>query len=563
MNNLIEKISQGLAAEKADIVLRGGKVFDLITGDFLTGDVAICGDTIVGTCENYSGKKIIDVSDMILVPGFIDTHLHIESSMVTPFEFERCVLPLGVTTAICDPHEIANVVGVDGVKYFQEASEQTIMDIFVQLSSCVPSTSMETSGANINSFDLERLKGHSSNIGLSEMMNYPGVINLDDEIIRKLELFSGGHIDGHAPQLSGKALNAYIAAGIKTEHEATSKSEALEKLQKGMRILVREGSVSKDLKSLHTLINDYTSPYICLCTDDRNPLDIQEYGHIDFMVRTLIEMGVSPLNAYRSASLSASEAFGLNDRGIIAPGKKADIVILDNLEECSAKTVICGGKVIDENLFSNVKRVNPIGLNSVKSKDLNKSDFITKDKIQNTNVIGIIEGKIITEHILEDIPIIDGDKAPDISRDLVRVSVIERHGKNNNIANGFVRGFGLKKGAVASTVAHDHHNIVSIGVEYEDMALACNRIKEIDGGFVIASQGKIISELPLPIAGLMSLESFETVRNQLVELRKSAKDLGIILEEPFLQLAFLALPVIPSLKITDFGMVDVEKFKII
>ena len=563
MNNLIEKISQGLAAKKADIVLRGGRVFDLITGDFLEGDVAICGDTIVGTCENYSGKKIIDVNDMILVPGFIDTHLHIESSMVTPFEFERCVLPLGVTTAICDPHEIANVVGVDGVKYFQEASEQTIMDIFVQLSSCVPSTSMETSGANINSFDLERLKGHSSNIGLSEMMNYPGVINLDDEIIRKLELFSGGHIDGHAPQLSGKALNAYIAAGIKTEHEATSKSEALEKLQKGMRILVREGSVSKDLKSLHTLINDYTSPYICLCTDDRNPLDIEEYGHIDFMVRTLIEMGVSPLNAYRSASLSASEAFGLNDRGIIAPGKKADIVILDNLEECRAKTVICGGKVIDENLFSNVKRVSPIGLNSVKSKDLNKSDFITKDKIQSTNIIGIIEGKIITEHILEDIPIIDGDKAPDISRDLVRVSVIERHGKNNNIANGFVRGFGLKKGAVASTVAHDHHNIVSIGVEYEDMALACNRIKEIDGGFVIASQGKIISELPLPIAGLMSLESFETVRNQLVELRKSAKDLGIILEEPFLQLAFLALPVIPSLKITDFGMVDVEKFKII
>ena len=563
MNNLIEKISQGLAAKKADIVLRGGRVFDLITGDFLEGDVAICGDTIVGTCENYSGKKIIDVNDMILVPGFIDTHLHIESSMVTPFEFERCVLPLGVTTAICDPHEIANVVGVDGVKYFQEASEQTIMDIFVQLSSCVPSTSMETSGANINSFDLERLKGHSSNIGLSEMMNYPGVINLDDEIIRKLELFSGGHIDGHAPQLSGKALNAYIAAGIKTEHEATSKSEALEKLQKGMRILVREGSVSKDLKSLHTLINDYTSPYICLCTDDRNPLDIEEYGHIDFMVRTLIEMGVSPLNAYRSASLSASEAFGLNDRGIIAPGKKADIVILDNLEECRAKTVICGGKVIDENLFSNVKRVSPIGLNSVKSKDLSKSDFITKDKIQSTNIIGIIEGKIITEHILEDIPIINGDKAPDISRDLVRVSVIERHGKNNNIANGFVRGFGLKKGAVASTVAHDHHNIVSIGVEYEDMALACNRIKEIDGGFVIASQGKIISELPLPIAGLMSLESFETVRNQLVELRKSAKDLGIILEEPFLQLAFLALPVIPSLKITDFGMVDVEKFKII
>ena len=563
MNNLREKISQGLAAEKADIVLRGGRVFDLITGDYLEGDVAICGDTIVGTCENYNGKQIIDVKDLILVPGFIDTHLHIESSMVTPFEFERCVLPLGVTTAICDPHEIANVVGVDGVRYFQEASEETIMDIFVQLSSCVPSTSMETSGANINSSDLQSLQGHSSNIGLSEMMNYPGVINRDEEIIKKLELFSGGHIDGHAPQLSGKELNAYIAAGIKTEHEATSKSEALEKLQKGMRILIREGSVSKDLKSLHALINDHTSPYICLCTDDRNPLDIDEYGHIDFMIRTLIKMGVSPLNAYRSASLSASEAFGLNDRGVIAPGKRADIVIVENLEECRAKTVICGGKLIDEKLFSTVKRVSPIGLNSVKSKNLQKSDFISKDKTQKTSVIGIIEGKIITEHIHEDIPVINGDKSPDISRDLVRVSVIERHGKNNNIANGFVRGFGLKKGAVASTVAHDHHNIVSIGIEYEDMVIACNRIKEIEGGFVIASQGKIISELPLPIAGLMSLESFEVVRDQLIELRKSAKDLGIILEEPFLQLAFLALPVIPSLKITDQGLVDVEKFRII
>ena len=563
MNNLRDKISQGLGVEKADIVLKGGRVFDLITGNYLDGDVAICGDTIVGTCDNYKGKKIIDVTNSILVPGFIDTHLHIESSMVTPFEFERCVLPLGVTTAICDPHEIANVVGSEGVKYFQESSEQTIMDIFVQLSSCVPSTSMETSGASINSYDLKDLQGHVSNIGLSEMMNYPGVINCDDEIIKKLELFAGGHIDGHAPQLLGKDLNAYIAAGIKTEHEATSKLEALEKLQKGMKVLIREGSVSKDLMSLYTIINDQTSPYICFCTDDRNPLDIDEYGHIDFMIRTLIKMGVSPLNAYRSASLSASEAFGLNDRGIIAPGKKADIVILENLEECKAKSVICSGKVVDEKLFSTVKRVDPIGLNSVKSKTLKKSDFISKDKTQKTSIIGIIEGKIITEHIHDEIPIVNGDKSPDTLKDLVRVSVIERHGKNNNIANGFVRGFGLKKGAVASTVAHDHHNIVSIGIDYEDMAIACNRLKEIKGGFVVASQGKITAELSLPIAGLMSLESFEIVRDKLTDLRRSAKDLGIILEEPFLQLAFLALPVIPSLKITDHGLVDVEKFKII
>ena len=563
LNNLTNKILQGRGSKKADIVLRGGKVFDLATGNFLEGDVAICGETIVGTCETYEAKKIIDVSGLFLVPGFIDTHLHIESSMVTPFEFERCVLPLGITTVICDPHEIANVVGIKGVEYFQKASEQTLMDIFVQLSSCVPSTTMETSGANITESQLKKLMGHKSGIGLSEMMNYPGVINCDQDVINKLEIFQQGHVDGHAPRLSGKDLNAYISAGIRTEHEATSKHEAMEKLQKGMRILIREGSVSKDLKALHSVLNDQTSPYICLCTDDRNPLDISEHGHIDYMIRTLISLGVKPLNAYRSASLSAAEAFGLTDRGVIAPGKKADIVVIQNLDECKAKLVLCGGKVVDEKTFSSKQNIPSVGRKSVKSQLLDETKFIVNDQSESTNVIGIIEGKIITDHLNESIPIIDGDKKPDTSRDLIRVTVIERHGKNNNIANGFVHGFGLQKGAIASTVAHDHHNIVAIGVDYKDMSLACNRIKEIEGGFVIASGGEVISELPLPIAGLMSLNNFEDVRDDLIVLRKSARDLGVKIEEPFLQLAFLALPVIPSLKITDCGLVDVEKFKII
>jgi len=483
--------------------------------------------------------------------------------MVTPFEFERCVLPLGITTVICDPHEIANVAGIKGIEYFQKASEKTLMDIFVQLSSCVPSTAMETSGANITAAQLIKLMGHKSGIGLSEMMNYPGVINCDQDVINKLEIFQKGHVDGHAPRLSGKDLNAYIAGGIKTEHEATTKHEALEKLQKGMRILIREGSVSKDLKALHSILNDQTSPYICLCTDDRNPLDISEHGHIDYMIRTLISLGVKPLNAYRSASLSAAEAFGLTDRGIIAPGKKADVVAVQNLDTCKAKLVLCGGKVIDEKSFSSKNNIPSIGRKSVKSQLLDETKFIVNDQSESTNVIGIIEGKIITDHLSESIPIINGDKKPDTSRDLIRVTVIERHGKNNNIANGFVHGFGLQKGAIASTVAHDHHNIVAIGVDYKDMSLACNRIKEIEGGFVIASGGVVISELSLPIAGLMSLNSFEDVRDTLIDLRKSARDLGVKIEEPFLQLAFLALPVIPSLKITDCGLVDVEKFKII
>ena len=563
MTNIEQKITQAKGNKPADLVLRGGKTFDLITGDLLEGDIAICNDTIVGTRDRYDGKEIIDVSNMILVPGFIDTHLHIESSMVTPFEFDRCVTPLGITTAICDPHEIANVIGLDGIRYFQETSTKTLMDIRVQLSSCVPSTEMETSGARIEADDLKTLMGHKSSIGLSEFMNYPGVINCDPKVIDKLELFSGMHIDGHAPQLSGKDLNAYISAGISTEHEATTAEEALEKIQKGIRILIREGSVSKDLNSLASILNDKTSPYICLCTDDRNPLDIAEQGHLDYMIRTLISLGVSPLAAYRASSLSASEAFGLKDRGLIAPGKRADIVVLDSLENCNAQIVFCGGIKVDEKSFSTREETTIVGRNSVKSKYASKKDFRSKDTDEKTNVIGIIEGKIITEHLIRKLTIVEGDKKPDLSQDIIRISILERHGKNGNIANGFVHGFGLKKGAIASTVCHDHHNIVTVGTDCSDMAFAANRLSEIEGGFVVVKEEKVLAEISLPIAGLMSIEPFEIVRDNLKNLRKAAKNLGVELEEPFLQLAFLALPVIPALKITDQGLVDVNKFKII
>lgn len=563
MSTLKREISCGKGDEVADIVLRGGKTFDLITGELLEGDVAIAGKTIVGTCDHYNGNKIIDVSGLTLVPGFIDTHLHIESSMLTPFEFDRCVTPRGVTTAICDPHEIANVMGLDGIKYFQHASEFTLMDIKVQLSSCVPSTDMETSGANITAAELKSVMNHSSGIGLAEFMNYPGVINGDPEVINKLNLFHGKHIDGHAPLLSGTELNAYITAGISTEHEATTASEALEKLKKGMRILIREGSVSKDLDALAEILTERTSPYICLCTDDRNPLDIAEHGHIDYMIRKLISKGISPLAVYRAASISGAEAFGLKDRGLISPGKRADIVALSDLAECNIKLVICGGKPIDKESFSSRKILPPFARNSVNPPTIHTTSFCTSETTEETNVIGIIEGKILTDHLKENISIVNGDKLPDISRDLLRVTVIERHGKNGNVSNGFVKGFGLKSGAIASTVCHDHHNIISVGANYADMELAIKHLSKIEGGFVIASEGKILAELALPIAGLMSLQSFELVQSQLSELRRIAKNLGVTLEEPFLQLAFLALPVIPNLKITDKGLVDVNKFKLI
>ena len=563
MKAVSDLIAQGRGQSPADIVLRGGRVLDLVTGALLEGDVAICGDTIVGTCDSYEAAQIIDVTGLTLVPGFIDTHLHIESSLVTPLEFDRCVAPHGVTTAICDPHEIANVIGTDGIRYFQQAAERSLMDIRVQMSSCVPSTEMETAGARIEAADLVALMDHPSGIGLAEMMNYPGVLAGDKGILAKLDLFRGGHIDGHAPQLSGRDLNGYIAAGIRTEHEATTEAEAREKLQKGLRVLIREGSVSKDMAALAPLLTEITAPYMCLCTDDRNPLDIAEQGHLDYMIRSLIGRGVPVLAAYRAASLSAAEAFGLKDRGLIAPGKRADIVAVGALAACDVRMVFCGGVHVSDAAFAKRTSVPPVGRSSVRAPAMSARHFRTGGNREATDVIGILEGKIITEHLQEVIPITDGDKRPDPARDLVKIAVVERHGKNGNIATGFVRGFGLQGGAIASTVCHDHHNIAVVGVDYEDMALAANRLGQIEGGFVVVRDGRVLAELALPVAGLMSLAPFEEVRDRLVDLRAAARDLGVTLEEPFLQLAFLALPVIPALKITDRGLVDVARFEII
>ncbi len=560
--SLTKRIEQGRGEVPADLVLKGGRVLDLVTGDLLEGDVAICGGLIVGTCASYEGREEIDVSGKILVPGFIDTHLHIESSLLTPFEFDRCVCPRGVTTAICDPHEIANVAGLTGVEYFLEASHRTVMDIRVQLSSCVPSTSMETAGADLDAANLAALKDHPRVIGLAEFMNYPGVIFRDSGCMAKLEAFAGRHIDGHAPLLRGRDLNAYVSAGIRTEHEATTAEEAREKLQKGMRVLIREGSVSKDLHALAPLLTERTSPYLALCTDDRNPLDIAEHGHLDYMIRTLIALGAPVLAVYRAASLSAAEAFGLKDRGLIAPGKRADIVVLDDLEDCRPELVICGGQQVGDAAFTAREVIPPVARNSVHARHVAPVDFRLPGG-PDTPVIGILPGKIITEHLTETVAEVEGDRTPDPARDLIRISVVERHGRNGNVANGFVRGFGLQRGAIASTVCHDHHNIAVVGADYADMARAVNRLGEIEGGFVVVNNGEVLAELALPVAGLMSLEPFERVHDDLVKLRAAARSLGVTLEEPFLQLAFLALPVIPHLKITDRGMVDVDRFALI
>ncbi len=556
-------IAQGRGQELADLVLKNGSFYDLVSGQVIASDIAICGDRIVGTHGVYSGQREIDIAGQIVVPGFIDTHLHIESSLVTPHEFDRCVLRHGVTTAICDPHEIANVLGVEGLRYFFDCADHTIMDVRVQLSSCVPSSHLETSGARLTADDLKPFMGHPKNIGLAEFMNFPGVLNLDPECLDKLVLFQGGHIDGHAPLVRGLDLNGYLSAGIRTDHETTTAEEALEKLSKGMHILIREGSVSKDLHALIPIMTERNSPFIALCTDDRNPLDIAEEGHLDFMIREAIAHGADVLATYRAASISAAKAFRLADRGLVAPGWRADLVVVDSLENCRVLQVLSAGRLVDDALFATRGNVEPVGLNSVKSKPVSAQQLQARGNGVDVPVIGVNPGKIITQHLRRNLPTENGVVGVDLAQDCIKVAVIERHGVNGNIAVGFVNGFGLKHGAIASTVGHDCHNICVVGVSDEDMAVAVNRLKEIAGGFVVVRDGKVLAELPLPIAGLMSHRSFEEVREALIPLRAAAKSLGTTLQEPFLQVAFLPLPVIPHLKITDRGMVDVDRFELI
>src|SRR3954454_6325601 len=559
-STLAARITQGHGTSPADLVIKNVRLLDLVTGALIPTDIAICGPTIVGTYGEYRGAREIAGRARIAVPGFIDTHVHVESSLVTPLEFDRCVLPHGVTTAICDPHEMANVLGEVTFDYFLGCADCTAMDLRVQLSSCVPAMHLETSGARIGAETLIRYRGQPHGVGLAEFMNFPGVLKTDSDCLAKLEAFSDGHIDGHAPLLRGLDLNGYLAAGIRTDHETTSPEEALEKIRKCMTVLIREGSVSKDLHALQPLLTLETSPFLALCTDDRNPLDIAEEGHLDYMIRTLIGLGCPPLAVYRAASLTAATAFG--DRGMIAPGKRADIVLLDDLEACAVSAVLTGGRVVEDALFAARPNIEPIGLDSMKAAPVTAEDFRVRGGAL-TSAIGVVPGKIITEHLRLELPVRGGERQIDLDQDVAKVAVVARHGVNRNIGLGFVKGFGLRRGAIASSVGHDSHNICVVGADDADMAAAVNRLVAIRGGFAVVSDGEVRAELALPVAGLMSDRPFEAVRDGLGPLRAAAKALGATLTEPFLQVAFLPLPVIPHLKITDFGLVDVDRFELV
>ncbi len=559
---LTRMIKAGAGEVPADLVVKNVRMLDVISGSITHTDIAIVGDRIVGTHGYYNGATLIEGENRFVVPGFIDTHLHIESSLVTPFEFERGVLPHGVTTVICDPHEIANVLGAEGIRYFLGCAERSVMDIRVNLSSCVPATPFETSGARLGVDDLLPFRSHPQVIGLAEVMNFPGVLMADPDMIAKLHAFQGGHIDGHAPLLTDKALNGYLAAGIRTDHEATTAVEAREKLAKGMAILIREGSVSKDLDALAEILDANTSAYVALCTDDRNPLDITEEGHLDASIRRLIARGRPLHHVYRAASHSAARIFGLKDRGLVAPGYRADLALLDNLENCKVTDVISAGRLVGPTLFAARSAVPPVGLASMKARRVTPDTFVVPaDPRRNeTPVIAVRPGLIITYRENATLEVSQRGTLPDIENDIIKIAVIERHGINGNIARSFAKGFGLKRGAIASSVGHDSHNITVVGVADEDMAAAVNRLIEMGGGFAVADGGAVIAELALPIAGLMSLLSFESVADKLHNLREAAHGLGCTLPEPFLQVSFLALPVIPHLKMTDRGLFDVDRF---
>ena len=544
-------------------MIKRTRFLNVATGTIDRGDVAVSGDVIVGTHDAYRGRREIDGRDLVVVPGFIDSHVHVESALVVPGEFERAVLPRGTTTAIADPHEIANVLGLEGIRYFLDSAEAMAMDLRLMLPSCVPATDLETSGARLTARELMPLLDHAAVIGLAEMMNYPGVLAGDAEPLEKLAAFSGVHVDGHCPLLGGRRLNAYLAAGPRTCHESASEGEGREKLRKGMHVLMREGSASKDVAALAPLLTDATWPFLSFCTDDRSPLDILEEGHIDHCIRKAIACGAPTIATYRSATWGAARAFGLRDRGMVAPGYLADLVLLDDLDRCAVRTVIRRGRLVREERLGAAKRVAPVGTDSVRLRRVAADDFRIPGSGPSAPVIGVVAGSIVTERLEATLPYRDGHRLPDPENDVLAVCVFARYGTNRGVGRGFVKGFGLHHGALASSVGHDSHNVIVVGSDADDMALAVNRITELQGGFVAVQGGRVVAELALPVAGLMSARPLAEVRGRLRRLRIVTRDMGCPLDEAFLQLAFLPLAVVPHLKITDRGMVDVDRFALI
>ncbi len=549
-------ISVAIGEKEADLLLKNCRIIDLRSAEIYQADIAIHKDKIAAIGRGYRAKEEIDIKGLLVSPGFIEGHIHIESTMMSPKRFCEAVIKHGTTTVIADPHEIANVLGLKGIEFMLKDSKNPLLDIFFMAPSCVPATNMETSGASIGLKELEELRHNPRILGLAEMMNFPGVYLGLDEVLNKIRLFDV--VDGHAPLLSGKRLNAYIASGIYSDHECSNLEEAKEKLRLGMHIMIREGSAAKNLDDLIELVNEQNWPFFSLVSDDRHPTTILNDGHIDGLVKKAYKKGLSLINSLRIATLNTARYFRLYDRGEIVPGKLADLVVLD--EGLNIAYVIKSGKIVvrDRQIIPSLSIKSNRTLGEINLL-FDKNQLKIKKQTGLIKVIVAYENSLITDSIKFS-PLIKGDYVvSNPEQDILKICVVERHHKTGNIGVGFVRGFGLKRGAIASSVSHDSHNIVCVGVEDDDMAMAINRIKELGGGLVVVCN-KILAEIALPIAGLMCDLEIEELSKLEQQINDATRSLGCKMSNPFMTLSFMALPVIPHLKITDKGLVDVDRF---
>ena len=552
--------------EAADCIIDNVRILDLINGGEISGPIVICNNSIAGVGSAYAGAvahKRIDANNAVAVPGFIDSHLHIESSMMTPVTFESATLPLGVTSIVCDPHEIVNVMGEQGLEWFLRCAEQAQQNQFVQISSCVPALSgSDINGAEFPLSEMLKYRDHSHVLGLAEMMNFPGVIAGDSDIMDKLDAFRHLTLDGHSPMLSGKNLNGYLAAGIENCHETLALQEGREKLSLGMALMIREGSAARNLDTLAPLISELSSPQCMLCTDDRNPWEIAHEGHINALIYRLINQHNIPAHvAYRVASWSAARHFGLKRLGLIAPGKRADIVLLSDVQQVVIQQVIVGGKVVDaqrlkETCEQKHQQTQPPVQNTIRRNPVNAAELALPLEVGvSYRAIQIIPNELITCTL----PVTWlGEKFD--HDDVCHIAVMERYGHQKTPARGLLQNFGLQRGAMAATVSHDSHNIVVIGHHSRDMAVAVNQLIANGGGLCVADEGEVKSHLALPIAGLMSDKSAADIADDISHLKAACRACGVTLNEPFIQMAFLSLPVIPSLKLTSLGLFDVDRF---
>ena len=554
-------IAVAAGREKADLVLKNAKYLNVFSNEFLCGDIAVANGLIAGVGK-YDGETEIDVSGKLVLPGFIDAHIHLESSMVTPAEFAKAVVAHGTTTVITDPHEIANVMGIDGVEYMIQASQNLPIDVHFMMPSCVPATEIDESGAELDCKDIDLYLDNKKVLGLAEMMNYVGVINGDKNVVSKIVASQAHHkkIDGHAPELSGNDLNAYIAAGVYSDHECSTFENALEKLRKGQFIMIREGTAAHNLKALMPLLTQQYYSRCMFATDDKHPSDLLYGGHIDYIVKQALKNGADPIVALKTATHHAARYFLLNNKGAIASGYLADIVVVDNLEDFNVETVFKRGKLVFDGEVKDFSAPTVDEKLAEKCFDTFHLDSVTPSSFKvdgKLGLIGLVGGELLTRNLGT------ADKI-DVENDILKIACIERHKGTNHIGVGYVKGYSLKSGAVATSVAHDSHNIITVGCNDDDIAVAVNAIRDSKGGIAVVENGKIKALLELPIAGLMSDEPLTTVNEKLENAKSSAYELGADKSiDPFMTLSFLSLPVIPSLRITTKGVFDAENWKML